>query len=157
VDPRAGVIATHRRATRADAPQLFERRRKSIIALAPRGMPASEVASWAADLTIAGMEAKIREMEVWAAEIDGRVVGWGAIRDDRLEGLYTDPEFAGQGIGATLLSKLETLLHRRGIRTIRADASANAEGFYLGRGYEPEGTRQGGARPVIKRLPPPPR
>jgi putative acetyltransferase len=32
----------------------------------------------------------------------------GAIREDRLEGLYTPPEFAGQGVGAGLLDGMMT-------------------------------------------------
>jgi putative acetyltransferase len=146
------VIATHRPATPDDAPRLFELRRESIIALAPHGMSVSDAEIWARNLSIRGMELKIREMEILVAEIDGQVVGWGAICGDRLEGLYTDPDFAGRGIGTELLSKLEVLMLARGVRTIRAEASLNAEGFYLRRGYEPLGSPIGAARQIIKRL-----
>ena len=115
-------------------------------------MSVSEAEIWARNLSVPGMELKIREMEIWVAEINGQVVGWGAIRGDRLEGLYTDPDFAGRGIGTELLSKLEILMQTRGIRAIRAEASLNAEGFYLRRGYEPLGPPLGAARPIIKRL-----
>jgi putative acetyltransferase len=137
-----------------DTTQLFELRRKSIIALAPKGMSVSQAEIWAANLTVAGMDRKIREMEIWVAELNGRTVGWGAIRGDRVEGLYTDPEFVGQGIGTELLAKLEALMRGRHIRTIRAEASSNAEGFYLRRGYEPVGPHRPGeeARPLAKRL-----
>jgi putative acetyltransferase len=57
----------------------------------------------------------------------------------RLEGLYTDPNFSGRGIGTELLNKLEIRMRTQGIRTIRAEAGLNAEGFYLRRGYEPLG------------------
>jgi putative acetyltransferase len=64
-----------------------------------------------------------------------------------------DPEFAGQGIGKELLAKLERLMRKRDIRTIRAEASSNAEGFYLRRGYEPAGPRVAGeAQPLKKQL-----
>jgi putative acetyltransferase len=146
------VIATHRLATPEDATRLFELRRKSIIALAPHGMSVSEAEIWARNPSVPGMELKIREMEILVAEINGQVVGWGAIRGDRLEGLYTDPGFAGRGIGTELLSKLEVVMRTRGIRTMRAEASSNAEGFYLRRGYEPLGPPVGAARQIIKRL-----
>jgi putative acetyltransferase len=143
----------HRSATLADATQLFELRRKSIIALAPKGMSVPQAETWAANLTVAGMERKIREMEIWVAELNGRIVGWGAIRGDRLEGLYTDPEFAGRGIGTELLTKLEGLMRERDIRTVSTEASLNAEGFYLRRGYEPVGhDLSGEARPLAKRF-----
>ena len=146
------MIATHRLATPKDATRLFELRRDSIIALAPHGMSVSHAEIWAKNLSVAGMELKIREMEILVAEIDGQVVGWGAIRADRLEGLYTDPDFAGRGIGTELLSKLEVLMRTRGIRAIRAETSSNAEGFYLRRGYEPLGPPLGAGRQIIKRL-----
>ena len=79
--------------------------------------------------------------------------GWGAIRGDRLEGLYTDPEFAGRGIGTELLGVLEGLMRERGILTVRAEASSNAEEFYLRRGYEPVGLpTPEGTLPIAKRL-----
>ena len=146
------MIATHRLATPEDATRLFELRRESIIALAPHGMSVSEAEIWASNLSVPGMELKIREMEILVAEINGQVVGWGAIRGDRLEGLYTDPDFAGRGIGTELLNKLEVLMRTYGIRTIRAEASSNAEGFYLRRGYEPLGPPLGAGRQIIKRL-----
>jgi putative acetyltransferase len=99
------------------------------------------------------MDRKIDELEIWVAELNGHVVSWGAIRGDRLEGLYTDPEFAGRGIGTELLNKLEGLLRGRDIRTISTEASSNAEGFYLRRGYEPLGPRlPGEAQSLTKRL-----
>jgi putative acetyltransferase len=144
---------THRPATPEDAKPLFEIRRKSILVLAPEGMPVVLAEMWAANLTVAGMRRKIRAMEIWIAERNGTAIGWGAIQDDRLEGLYTDPEFAGRGIGTQLLGLLEGLLRQRGVVTVRADASANAESFYLRRGYDPAGDQTPeGARPIAKRL-----
>ena len=80
-------------------------------------------------------------------------MAWGAIRGDRLEGLYTAPEFAGHGIGSGLLVKLEGLMRARGIPVVSAYASSNALAFYLDRGYERVGigTPEIG-EPIQKRL-----
>ena len=145
--------AVHRLATLGDARRLFELRRKSILALAPKGMAVAQAEIWAANLTVAGMEGKIREMEIWIVELNDTVVGWGALRGDQLEGLYTDPEFAGQGIATELLGMLEGLMRERGLPAVHAQASSNAEEFYLRRGYQPIGLRTpAGAQPVTKRL-----
>ena len=72
------------------------------------------------------MERKLRELEVWVAEFDGMVAGWGAIRGDGLEGLYAAPEFAGQGVGAGLLDMLEGLMRDREFPSVRAETSSNA-------------------------------
>jgi len=100
----------YRRATLDDTNRLFELRRQSIVKLAVKAMSIEEAARWADNLTVAGMERRICELKIWVAEIGERVVGWGSIRDDQLEGLYVDPEFTGRGIGTELLGPLEGLM-----------------------------------------------
>jgi putative acetyltransferase len=97
-------------AMREDASRLYDIRRRSILELAPPTIPAAEAQAWAERVTLSGMERKLRELEVWVAELDGTVAGWGAICGDMLEGLYTAPEFAGQGVGTGLLDRLEGLM-----------------------------------------------
>jgi putative acetyltransferase len=150
---RSVVKAMHRLATLADAGRLFELRRQAIVTLAPKGMSVAEADAWAATLTVEGMERKVRELEIWVAQVNGAVVGWGAIHGGRLEGLYTDPAFIGRGVGTELLGLLEALIQARGISAITAEASANAEEFYRRRGYEQVGLRTPeGAQPMRKRL-----
>ena len=145
------MSAVYRRAMRKDASRLYDVRRRSILELAPPTMPKAEAQTWASQLTLAGMEQKLRELEVWVAELDGAVVGWGAIRGDRLEGLYAAPEFAGQGVGAGLLGMLEGLMREREFPSVRLEASSNARGFYLRRGYRPTGPQTSkGAWPMLK-------
>jgi putative acetyltransferase len=147
------IKAMHRSATPSDATRLFELRRRSILALAPQAMSVTQAKVWAENLTIAGMEQKLRAFEIRVAELDGVVVGWGAIVDDRLEGLYTDPDFAGRGIGTELLGVLERLMRDRGALAVQAEASANALGFYLRRGYQPIGpVSPEGGWPIMKPL-----
>ena len=101
------------------------------------------------------MEERLRTTEVWIAEIKDTIVGWVSICGDYLDGLYTDPQFAEQGIGTEMLNFAESLMRERGVQVIRAEASWNAEDFYLRRGYEPTGPRAAdGARPLVKRLTP---
>ena len=146
--------AIYRLATREDASRLYDIRRRSILELAPPAMPAAEAQAWAEGLTLAGMERKLRELEGWVAELDGIVVGWGAIRGDTLEGLYTAPEFAGQGVGAGLLEMVERLMRGRRIQAVQAEASSNAREFYLRRGYRVTGPQTPkGAWPIEKELP----
>jgi putative acetyltransferase len=143
----------HRPATLDDAAALFELRRRSILELAAPGLPAGEAEAWAATLTLAGMERKLREFEIWVAELDGVVTCWGAIRGDILEGLYTAPDFAGCGIAGGMLSRLEGLMNGRGIAAVHAEASSNAKGFYLHRGYRVSGPQTADkAWPITKAL-----
>jgi len=145
--------AVYRLAKRKDASGLYDIRRRSILELAPPIMPEADVQAWASQLTRAGMEQKLRELEIWVAELDGVVVGWGAIRGDMLEGLYVAAEFAGQGVGAGLLDRLEGLIRDREFPSVRAEASVNARDFYLRRGYRAAGPQTAkGAWPIAKEL-----
>jgi putative acetyltransferase len=146
--------APHRLATFDDATRLFEVRRRSILELAPPAMSIADAQAWAARITLAGIEQKLRELEIWIAEPERVMAGWGAIRDDTLEALYTAPEYAGQGVGAALLDRLEGLMRGRGFEAVRAEASPNAMGFYLRRGYRVTGpVTPAGAWPIARQLP----
>ena len=137
-----------------DAPRLFEVRRRSILELAPPGMSVAAAQAWAGQLALAGMERKLRELEIWIAEREGVVAGWGGIRGDTLEALYTAPEYVGQGVGAALLEWLEALMRGRGIDAVHAEASPNALGFYLRRGYRVTGPQTPvGAWPITRQFP----
>jgi len=143
----------HRLATSDDAGRLHQVRRQSILALAPPLMAAVEAEAWAAKLSFAGMEQKLRDLEIWVTELDDIVAGWGAIRGGHLEGLYTAPEFAGRGVGSKLLDMLERLMRARGIAAVEAEASPNALTFYVRRGYRENGPQAGnGAWPIAKTL-----
>ena len=146
--------ALHRLATLNDATRLFEVRRRSILALAPPVMSIADAEAWAEQVTITRMEGKLRELEIWIAEPEGVVAGWGGIRGDCLEALYTAPEYAGQGVGAALLELLEGLMRGRGVDAVHAEASPNALSFYLRRGYRMNGPQTPvGAWPITKQLP----
>jgi putative acetyltransferase len=146
------MTQVHRPATLDDAAALFDLRRRSILELAARGLPAGEAEAWAAKLTLAGMEGKLREFEIWVAELDGVVAAWGAILGDTLEGLYTAPEFAGRGVASGMLIRLEGLMMARGVAAVYAEASSNAKAFYLRRGYRLSGPQTGEAWPITKDL-----
>ena len=145
------MASVYRPAMREDASRLYDIRRQSILELAPPTMAAPEAQAWTKRLTLSGMERKLQDLEIWVAEFNGVVVGWGAIRGDMLEGLYTAPEFAGQGVGAGLLIWLEALMREREFRSVRLEASSNARGFYRRRGYRATGPQTAdGAWPMVK-------
>jgi putative acetyltransferase len=150
---KVAMGAVYRLAMRKDASRLYDIRRRSILELAPPTMTVAEAQAWAAKHTPSGMEMKLRDLEIWVAERAGIVAGWGAIRGDKLEGLYTAPEFVGQGVGAGLLDRLEGLMRDRQFPLVHAEASSNARGFYLRRGYRATGPQTPeGAWPIAKEL-----
>jgi ribosomal protein S18 acetylase RimI-like enzyme len=145
-----------RKAMLSDVPRLWQLRRDSIIELAPEGMAIAQAEAWAAALTVAGMERRFLETEIWVGETDGIIAGWIAMREDYIDGLYTDPRYARQNVATQLLCLAERLMSERAIQIIRLEASLNAEHFYLRRGYLPTTVRvPNEAIPMEKRLSPP--
>lgn len=115
-----------RKATRIDVPRLWQLRRDSIIELAPESMATAQAEAWAASLTVAGMEQRFLEAEIWVGETDGIIAGWIAIRGDYIDGLYTGPRYARQGVATQLLGLAERLMSERALQIIRLEASQNA-------------------------------
>ena len=145
-----------RKATLIDVPRLWQLRRDSIIELAPEGMAIAQAEAWAGTLTVTGMEQRFLETEIWVGEIDGIIAGWIAMREDYIDGLYTDPRCARQSVATQLLCLAERLISERAIQIIRLEASLNAEHFYLRRGYLPTAVRvPNEAIPMEKRYRPP--
>jgi GNAT superfamily N-acetyltransferase len=144
-----------RSATLADAAELLRIRYDAIMRVRIAGVAQELVRRWAERRDIRWMVHAIPERETWAATVDDRIVSWIAIKNDHVDGLYTDPHHSTRGIGSALLQFAEAVLEDRGIEFIRLEASPNAESFYRRRGYEPVGPRStDSAQPMRKAVTP---
>jgi putative acetyltransferase len=63
-------------------------------------------------------------------------VGFAALKGaDHIDMLYVHPSAVGQGVASMLCDALEKLAGGRGAKSLTVDASDNAQGFFLKRGY----------------------
>jgi putative acetyltransferase len=131
----------HRLAKLEDAKRLFDIRRRSIIELASQRMTSAEASAWVEKLTVAGMERKLHELEIWVAEASGGGSWMGCNSGRSIGRPVHDAEFAGRGVGTGLLELVELLMRGRRIPEVKLEASANAEAFYRRRGYERTGAQ----------------
>src|SRR6195952_6135181 len=70
------------------------------------------------------------------ATLQNSPVGFASLRgNDHIDMLYVHPSAAGQGVPSMLCDALETRAGGRGAKSLTVDASDNAEGFFLKRGY----------------------
>ena len=70
------------------------------------------------------------------ATLQSSPVGFASLKGaDHIDMLYVHPGAAGQGVASMLCEALEKLAGGRGAKTPAVDASDNAEGFFLKRGY----------------------
>src|SRR6202158_5752750 len=70
------------------------------------------------------------------ATLQNSPVGFASLKGtDHIDMLYVHPGAAGQGVASMLCEALEKLAGGRGAKHLTVDASDNAEGFFLKRGY----------------------
>ncbi|MDO9382705.1 MAG: GNAT family N-acetyltransferase [Hyphomicrobiaceae bacterium] len=70
---------------------------------------------------------------------EGEYAGFASLKDNAtIDMLYVHPDFAGQGVGSTLVDALEKLAKARGAGSLTVDASDTAEEFFERRGYVPQ-------------------
>jgi putative acetyltransferase len=70
------------------------------------------------------------------ATLQNSPVGFASLKGaDHIDMLYVHPSATGQGVASMLCDALEKLAGGRGAKSLTVDASDNAEGFFLKRGY----------------------
>ncbi|MCB9362069.1 GNAT family N-acetyltransferase [Candidatus Woesearchaeota archaeon] len=90
---------------------------------------------------------RAKGMHMLVYEIDGEVVGFGALDKREIRGMFTAPEHQDKGIGTAILEKLEEHALEHGCEDVFVHSSPDAEGFYVKHGYtavEPEYLNKGG-------------
>jgi chorismate mutase/GNAT superfamily N-acetyltransferase len=92
----------------------------------PPGLhPDHEVLAW--------LTARLRDSEVWVAEVDGVVAGYARMTETWLDDLYVAPPYAGQGVGSTLLDVVKAQ-RPNGFCLWVFEMNVPARGFYRQRG-----------------------
>lgn len=76
----------------------------------------------------------LKHARTWVIEVDGRVVGFAAVVDKALAGLFLDPRVHGRGLGRALV---DTALQHTGSLSVEVfEKNTGARGFYAAYGFE---------------------
>jgi putative acetyltransferase len=68
---------------------------------------------------------------------DGEIVGFASLKGaDHVEMIFVDPEYARQGVGATLLDALEKIARARGATKLTAEVSDTAKPLFDARKFQ---------------------
>lgn len=85
----------------------------------------------------------IEKDEMFVAEMNGRIAGFGHASGDEILAMFVDPDHARQGIGRLLLGEG---LRRVESKLVRLEAALNAVDFYVKCGF-----RETGRRTIVRR------
>ncbi len=77
-----------------------------------------------------------RERTCLVAETDGTIVGTAALEGAELVTFFILPDYQGRGIGAALLTALESIARGQGLTRLSVHASLTGAGFYERQGYQ---------------------
>jgi len=69
-------------------------------------------------------------------EVDGKIVGTGALENDELKTIFIIPNYQGLGIGKRLIDSLEKYAISKQVSKLKVPSSISGIGFYKKVGYE---------------------
>lgn len=133
----APAPASVRAATESDVDAIFRVHSESIRVLCRERYGEREIAAWIAFRPPEAYRQAFASRELFVAEWQGEVVGFGQLdpRRGEIEACYVAPGAVGSGVGAALLRRMESEARRRGHSIVRLNATLNAEPFYARMGY----------------------
>jgi GNAT superfamily N-acetyltransferase len=121
----------------SDVDQIFRVHSDSIRTLCRARYGEREIAAWIAFRPSDSYRLAFASRELFVAEWQGRIVGFGQLdpRRGEIEACYVAPEAIRSGIGAMLLARMEKAARRHGHSVVQLNSTLNAETFYARMGY----------------------
>ena len=94
--------------------------------------------AWAAAVTPKVIQKGMDTSDIigFVAEVEGTVIGFGAMHCDEIRAIYVHPNFQKKGVGSKLLARLETKAIENGFHHLNLNASLNARFFYKAHNYK---------------------
>lgn len=124
-----------------DAWAFLEVHHRSVREIAAKDYPPAIIEAWARLLitedAVKCLQANPDNEVRFVAEIDGRIVGIGAlvVAKSELRACYVAPEATRKGVGSALVREIEHTASAHGLTFLALDSSLTAELFYTRLGY----------------------
>ncbi len=94
-----------------------------------------QIEAWLKGRSPEGYQPGIERGEMFVAETEGEIVGFGHAVPGEVLAMYVDPEFHKKGVGAMLIEhaiSIAAVNHKK----IKVEATVNAVGFYEKHGFK---------------------
>jgi putative acetyltransferase len=135
-------MITVRQMRAEDARAFLEVHHAAVRGIAAPDYPLAVIEAWATlpvtDRTVAGFLANPDDEIRLVAEIDGEIVGVGAVVPSKAElrACYVAPGAARRGVGSALVREIERIAREHDLTFLELDSSVTAEPFYTALAYE---------------------
>jgi putative acetyltransferase len=127
-----------RRLEEGDIEAIWRLFKDTILSVNIRDYSKEQCEVWSHSFSnIEDMSRRLENCVTVAADLDGEIVGFGSLNDQRqIDLLYTHKNFQGRGIGSALLQELESVAYFKRYEELSTEASITARDFFLSKGYQ---------------------
>jgi putative acetyltransferase len=124
-----------RPATPADAGTMLDIKRAAIAGIDETVYSDRQLSAWQPDETATEDFRRAIEsntFELLIAEFDGTAAGYGVLNPDydRIDAVFVNPHYAGNGIASSLVRQFESRAQMRAVSELTIVSSLNAKPFY---------------------------
>jgi ribosomal protein S18 acetylase RimI-like enzyme len=133
---KAKAEITIRKAVASDAVPIHELHIRSVRQLCSAVYSPEIIDGWLQNRTPQGYLPGIHRGEMYVAEMDGRIVGFGHAVPGEIAAIYVDPAFIRRSIGSQLVKHGIELASAGGVSTIRIESTLNARPLYEKYGFK---------------------
>jgi GNAT superfamily N-acetyltransferase len=130
-----------RTATRDDAAAIHDLHTRSVKGLWGTHYSEAQIGGWIAGRSPEGYVPAISREELFVAEADSELLGFGHAANDSVKAIFVDPDVAGTGVGTALLQHALAQIGKHGAGPTRLTSTLNAVGFYERFGFRATGKR----------------
>ena len=128
-----------RRATRDDAAAIHDLHTRSVKGLWGTHYSQTQIDGWIAGRSPEGYLPAISRGEMFVADANSGLLGFGHATSDSVKAIFVDPDVAGTGVGSALLQHALACIGKHG--PIRLTSTLNAVTFYRRFGFRVSGER----------------
>jgi putative acetyltransferase len=114
---------------------MHELHTRSVVKLCGSHYSEREIEAWLSGRTPEGYVPAIERGEMFVAERDLRVVGFGHARPGEVAAVFVDPDAAGEGVGGALLRRAVELARQDHDGPVVIKSTVNAAAFYEAHGF----------------------
>jgi putative acetyltransferase len=127
---------TLRKAAAADTETIHELHLRSVRQLCREAYSPEIIEGWLQDRAPRGYLPGIQQGEMYVAEIDGRIVGFGHAVPGQIEAIFVHPAFGRRGIGSKLMEYGVKMAAAGTTGTIKIESTLNAHPLYEKFGFK---------------------
>lgn len=127
---------TIRKAEEADAERIHELHDDSVRKICHAVYSPEIIEGWLKNRTPERYLARMQASEMYVAEMEGKIIGFGRAVPGEIVAIYVDPAYVRRGVGTMLMKHGMKMANVKVPGVIKIDSTLNARPFYEAMGFK---------------------